>query len=42
MALALENIASAYRAHVQLDAYELERLGSALLIRQLWSGAWNY
>ena len=39
---ALENIASAYRAHVQLEARELERLGSALLIRQLWFAAWNY
>jgi hypothetical protein len=33
--------ASAYRAHAQLDACELERLGSAL-IRQLSFAAWNY
>jgi len=39
---ALENIGAAYRAHVQLDTSEIERLGSALLIRQLWFAAWNY
>jgi len=38
----LQNIWTAYRAHVQLDAGEIERLGSALLIRQLWLAAWNY
>lgn len=39
---ALENFWAAYRAHVQLEASEIERLGSALLIRQLWFAAWNY
>jgi len=39
---ALGNIAAAYRAHVQLEPGEIERLGSALLIRQLWFAAWNY
>lgn len=39
---ALERIASAYRTHVQLEEREVERLGSALAIRQLWLAAWNY
>jgi Ser/Thr protein kinase RdoA (MazF antagonist) len=39
---ALTAIAAAYRSHVQLDASEIERLGSALLIRQIWLAAWNY
>lgn len=39
---ALENIASAYRAHVRLEPDEFDRLGAALLIRQLWFAAWNY
>jgi hypothetical protein len=27
---------------VQLEASEIERLGSALHIRQMWFAAWNY
>jgi len=38
----LEMLAKAYRAHVQLEDREIDRLGSALLIRHLWRAAWTY
>jgi hypothetical protein len=36
------NVAAAYRAHVQFAANEVERLASALRIRQMWLAVWNY
>lgn len=38
----LAELAKAYRAHVQLEEREIDRLGSALLIRHLWRAAWTY
>jgi Ser/Thr protein kinase RdoA (MazF antagonist) len=37
----LAAIATAYRAHVQLEPAELTRVGSALAMRRLWLAAWN-
>jgi len=39
---ALAMLGKAYRAHVQLEDREIDRLGSAVLIRHLWRAAWTY
>ena len=39
---ALARIMKAYRAHVKLEDREIDRIGAAMAIRQLWFAAWNY